>query len=602
MTKKVSTVALAAVLLFCSVVPVPTGAAMFDRARVNQAYANPVAGTAAEMALLALQAACIAGGIYIAGTTINEFNVNSQEIYDAFSDYYTTQNNISASELEAILAGSYTNGNIDLSALTAAGITGAIPGFAQVLMNGGYAVGGADSNGALVSRMGVNGVDYPLYSGSMSHYEDVMQYNANESRFTYLAGYMQFKQQGYNYTFVRYFFTDPPSDGVVPLRVASNASFGAELRLSNVKTVYFDLRDDGSIGAISSRTGSYESFYGVNTVNGYPSNSSVHNMLLSSCAYAVSGYNNVVSTGVAQGVLATVADGVTAGTFARMNEGIVQAFNPTAEQLQMGYDASILQGVEQAVADLGTISTGIAALDATMNGLLGVCQGIASTLSNTVVGQYCAAVTQWLGATPFGTVMGTVIDGLDAIPDSVADGAAVVAGGVAALPGALEGVIEGVLEGVFGQPLAIPGFLQDILAGVQAIPGALEGAIEGITFPEWRWPEAPEIPRVDGEPVPFALSADLIADMQTDLRDKVPFCYLIRIGESLGTLFGNLQTSRSFYFDMDVPVAGSVHFDGESFLNQPLLGSNIADVIRICATALLCTGLLYGAYKVAREL
>lgn len=102
--------------------------------------------------------------------------------------------------------------------------------------------------------------------------------------------------------------------------------------------------------------------------------------------------------------------------------------------------------------------------------------------------------------------------------------------------------------------------------------------------------------------MPLALPPGLTTnDLSVNLRNKVPFCYVVRTQDALGALNSNWGSNRSFYFDIDVPYAGTLRFDGELMLSQQVGNFDMAQTFRVLITSLLCLGLLYRSYKVVER-
>ena len=84
-----------------------------------------------------------------------------------------------------------------------------------------------------------------------------------------------------------------------------------------------------------------------------------------------------------------------------------------------------------------------------------------------------------------------------------------------------------------------------------------------------------------------------------DIKDKVPFCYVIRSRDALASMFSNFSNNRSFYFELSFPYSDeTLSFDGEPVLGQSMGFLDIATTIRLLVTALICMALLFRAYKV----
>lgn len=592
--KRFTSAVLAALLLLFAVAPVPSNVYALDRLRYERAHANPLVIGGVELGYEAAVTLLGMAGVYVGATTLDEYGPQMQALVDDFTAYVNANGYFNEYNCDLSQYVDETGQNINVKAAYDAGFYDMVQSY----------LGSENARAILADGTVSNAIDKPVhkeYQGHAFYTVDQIPYMSlylTDSAFSRRVLTDGMQVIGYQYLEhvdgaekYRVWL----ASGSTPKNFTYNENDGNPYLYASSFTKYdFKVKDNALVG------GSVGGNYGMYV---YTDNSGA--MFSKSAVISVGGsvLENVAGVSPFAGVFSPANVSARIGEIANGVYDKVRIFNPTAEQLEAGYDfQTIVSG------ELAGISTGIEGLDRAINTLIGVTSAISSWLSSTLFGQYCANVTTWLGDTPFGNVMGTVIDGVSDIPGHVDDAGQVVAGGIAALPGA----IEGVLERTFPDSVAIPGVLEQTLSGVQAIPASIQsvidavnsgvldltGAIEGVMEMRPQWPkwESPE-----GEVEAFFVPTGTTDGVQVKLEDKVPFCYVVRSQAALTSMFANFSSNRSFYLDMEIPNAGSVHFDGESVLSQNLGLTDIATTIRIALTGLLCFALLYRAYKVVEE-
>jgi len=607
-TRRLTGAALAALLLFFACVPVPTNVQALDRVRYQKAYAGPEAvvlgGTPAMLLTLMGMA-----GVYVACNTDGEWLENSAALASDFAQFVNENGYVNEYNCDISQYVDETGQNIDVSAAYAGGFYTMLQAYLDSESASQLMGEGANSVATHKKSVSIDGHDFPMtdsipYANRVLSYPSVQELTGQGFA---LVGYNA-KQNG-NYLTIDYMFVKSTlAEGIpVQLSYVGNEVYRADFQSGTErKYVLVTMVNNEISGSVSPSNGYWSHWQsnglGLKMYTG--ANFSYQGATLVPGA-AVSEYAGVFDPASVQARLGEIASGAV---------DKVRIFEPTAEQLEAGYDyQTIMQN------ELAGINTGIEGLDQAINTLIGITSAISSWLSSTLFGQYCANVTTWLGDTPFGNIMATVIDGVTDIPGHVDDAGEVVAGGIAALPGA----IEGVLERTFPDSVAIPGVLQDVLAGVQAIPATLADVVSAVQTGVMDITAAlenvgnikPNMPEQTDEPMQFALPPAMQADYMNDLRDRVPFCYVVRMQEAMQGLSGNMTYSqaqglraqsssydmRSFYFDVEIPYAGEVRFDAEPFLSQQFGALDIATTIRILVSVLLCYGILLRAYKVVER-
>lgn len=596
--KKPLTVALAAVLVFMALFPVPVGARSLDRARFQEANANPA--VAAPLIITTALAAC---GVYVAGYDMTAYANNQQTISGQFIEFCA--DNLYHEDIDAATAAIQSavtpGGAIDMGVLSSLGILGLIPNFATGLLEGGQAVSGDNSLAGSTGVLYIGNKPFPTIQNTpsfLTNAQDKVARRTGRNDYDFVALWVGVSPT-YNYI-MRYYFYFAPS--------------GATWNFYDY-TSYQAVKSDGIYEVQinqDTRNGELTTF-NADSVSVEFSNSSY--LLNPDYEWVMRNEGVVTSTGFVS-TSAAVVNGTIAANTAAYPTTQVQPFEPTAEQLATGYDVSAI--LEAINSNTGTIE-GVAAQLGSIAGLLSPVAGIAANVQsikdawtttmtaqatpfpwlNSLLSPITAgvqAVQSWIGDTPFPNIMQTVLDGVQAIPDGIRNLGDDLTGslegvldGVLSIPGTLEGVLDGVLEGV----KAIPGSIAQVIEAVQAGVVDLTGALDAVMHPQ--------LPQFEPPSGSIAVPPGTLQAAEFDINDKVPFCYVIRARDAIGSMFANFSGNRSFYFDLDIPNAGTVTFDGEVVLSQSMGGLDIATTIRILATALLCLGLLYRAYKVVER-
>lgn len=630
--KKPLTVALAAVLVLMALFPVPVGARSLDRARFQEANANPA--LAAPLIIGTALAAC---GVYVAGYDIAAYSSNRETISGQFVQFCA--DNLYHEDIDAATAAIQSavtpGGAVDMGVLSSLGILGLIPAFSEGLISSNQAVNGVSSLESMQGVLNIGNHQFAYASGipavvATHSSEQLAQAQANG--YADLVAMSVATEKNGNVTYQLY-FTDASTMTASLYETTSGGADYSQLRLKFYgQVVTLTCLNTGAYSSgITNVTTRNTISVCLNGVRDLSAASTVDRFwyVYQGIEYPVTGYD--VSNGMVSRATAVVNGEIAANTAAYPTSQ-VQPFEPTAEQLAAGYDtSSILDAIN---SNTGTVE-GIAAQLGTLAGLLSPVAGIAANVqsikdawTNTSTAQTTPfpwldalwdslfgilgatplpdllspitlgvqAVQSWIGDTPFPTIMQTVIDGVQAIPDGIRNLGQDLTGsleglldGVLSIPGTLEGVLDGVLEGV----QAIPGSIEQVIEAVQAGVVDLTGALDAVMHPQ--------LPQFEPPSGSIAVPPGTLQAAEFDIKDKVPFCYVIRARDALGSMFANFNGNRSFYFDLDIPNAGTVTFDGEVVLSQNMGGLDIATTIRVLATGLLCLGLLYRAYKVVER-
>lgn len=587
---------LAVVLFFAVCFPVPI---TDDDIRYGQAYGY--AGSAAAYAALGTIAAV--AGLYFVATTDQDYQTAVANTFDSLC----TQLNVSGASLESTLEG-YANskGEVNMAAVDPSIISG-LSSLANAGYQGGTVIEGDNSLGGPLMYLSnvyflTDGVEPDLSvfpannqppAGSI-YLETIVQSNGNY-RYVYMKSMNTFEVKN----------TSSGSGGVTRLNSKS---------YSPGRFPYWSFDSEGN----------YLSYYtGASIgINDYRDTSEVSHV--NPAVPIIYGSDLPVRAVVADGVSAVATPALLSG--AATVSGVYDIFSPTAAQLEAGY--SVADVVEAVNNNTGTVEgignqledvlSGVASLSTTLSGINALVNTISTTFSglaqspfawlqswwNTLSGWW-AQLLAWLGASPFGTVMGTVISGVQAIPDGIRQLGDDITAGLDAIPGAIEGILNGdlvgVLEGILDGILDIPASIATDLAGViDAIQSAVAELVAGLsaaTF-SFQWPGLPTFSGSGSVGLPSGMGQGL----ETDLRDKVPFCYLLRSRDAVVSMINNFSSNRSFYFDLDIPFSNDrLHFDAEPFLSQRFGGLDIAQTVRVLVTWLLCLGLLYRSYKIVER-
>lgn len=641
--KKALTVALSAVLVFVALVPVPVGNQRVDSVTHQKAEAA-VPAVAVPVIAATVLAAC---GVYIVGTTEITYNGNRTTVANALIQYLgnTIYDGTEAAS-EALSSCVTPEGNIDLGALAQTGILGAIPAFASAMIEQGSATVGENSVLSPVFNLSGNSIkvagDTPFHQEMLEAAGVTMNI---PDRYYYIGGcYYDFQldsssTQASKYLF--YFYYDVAPDGTVNL-TTSNDSQG-NLILWTPQYCYYDevrLRADGSVYQVDSGS------LGRSRLKLFYDYTPAYETELSAL-HSFNVNNSSITSAVDDAINMRVKSDVLSDSFVAP-ETTVEPFEPTAEQLEAGYDSTAvieaqigevngnladviarINAQTQALSGIGTTlealrglvngtATNVDAISVALNSFPGLLQGIldaVTPLNNGLSGILTAlnplaailsAVTSILGvltglqASPFtwlsswwGTLTANwqdLLDWLGATPfgqavDGVIDALGQVGAGVAS--GAAD-VLGGVQA--LGQTLA--GELQGVLDGVLSIPASIAATLDGILAAE---AEAQYTPSGEG----LRLRDELRAQLEAQLDMKAPFCYMRRMQALASTVSGNFGGSPSFYFDVDMPYAGVQRFDAGELLNQEWGTLTLAQYIRVMITATLCAGLLAVSLKIA---
>lgn len=332
----------------------------------------------------------VANGIYIAGTTAQEFDANAASVYSDFSAYYTLQNNVSQAELETMLAAAYSNGEVDLKNLFDHGIPQAIPGFAEDLLS--------NDKAAVESNSLIPGINvFTFEHNSQSRWIPYAELPWPES---------WFKDSSYLISVVLAWCVYEPGTRIGVPRDAELSVYRLNTDRTDLNeppydfdTVYSNRIMKTTYHAIVQN----ESYYkfipgGVQNLgaggNGIPTeNTSI--FLNSAYEYLIGGQTPgtaviastkeaVVSTQLMQniqnGIAVEALDGVT---------GTVKAFVPTNAILADGYDSSILNSTDSVTGHILTIDNILPALQMYDTNLMGVIDAkIDAALGSIINGSY----------------------------------------------------------------------------------------------------------------------------------------------------------------------------------------------------------------------
>lgn len=595
-TKRLTGAALAALLLFFACVPVPTNLQAWDRVRYQKAYAGAeiaVLGGTPGMLLTLMGMA----GVYVACHSDGEWLENSAAVASDFAQFVNENGYVNEYNCDISQYVDETGQNIDVQAAYDGGFYDmlqaylASEGVSQTFENGNSSAAGTQK-----SSFVYNGVNYP--AASEFPYAQYMTETTSEmlSQGKVLVGYAYegTLASGYRLGYTYYYAELPVAFETNYTQAAGNTLKSIEVLTGKSFQV---VKSDGSLysigsGTVNGRLTVYETYS-----SRYFLNAGVPIVVNGNEVSATSGYTHA-------GVFdpATVSSRI--GEIANGAVSKVRVFEPTAEQLEAGYDyQTILQN------ELAGINTGIEGLDNILNSILSVVAPLAglvtapfswmqswwNTLSGwwaellawvraTPLGQFCSTVTEWMGSTPFGNIAATVIDGVQAIPGAVARAGQAVLEGVQAIPGAISGTLEGIREGVLSLPLSIA----DVVAAVQAGVVDLTGALESVTGMKLT-------PSGNG----LHVSDEVKLRLDAMLDAKAPFCYLRRAQATAASVAGNFTSNADFYIDVDIPFAGTQRFDAGEILNRQWGSLTVAQYIRMLFTASLCAGLLAVSVRIA---
>lgn len=267
-------------------------------------------------------------------------------------------------------------------------------------------------------------------------------------------------------------------------------------------------------------------------------------------------------------------------------------------------------------APLSVLLSPLAGIATIVSALTGQ-SGIIEWLGNTPIGDLFAgvsagiasitgavtAISAWLGVNPLATLWADVV--------SIASGVNDVSSWWGTLSGWWEGLnqwlgVDGILEGLTWDDVlasllagvlsgALSGTLADVIAAIRGAVLDVVGAIEGVTFPEipeLEWPKIKEKEPGDALPIalpPFGGGGD------ADFSRKAPFAYIAAFSETVQAI--RFPSNTSFYFDLQMPEAGTVRFDASPWLMYQVNGVTVAYLLRIALTAGMCALLVGVAWK-----
>lgn len=577
--KKAVTVVLSAVIVFVMAFPVPMNVQLIDKARYEKANANPVA------AAVVVGTALAAYGVLVAGASTAEYTANLNSMY---SDLESASGMTSAA-FDSMLQGAVdSNGNIDLGYLAQQGFFGLVPSVVSNMVNNGNAIVGDNSSAAMNSVLKYGNLTWKSVSSAPSEFSQVVGNYPDYNDWSKVIGYVKYRYEYQTNRYYRYKFYYENNSTNLSINSSDSNPYIGTFATSLSVTIY----DSGTVNY--SKSNSVNAQLRVNDVVNSTDSTSWY--LNSNYSFPQTLSSLSKSVGSEASFVAAIKQAIIDGS-ASIPTSTVEAFNPTAEQLSTGYTTADV--VEAVSSGTGEVTGSIQGLQDWFSNNWGIFGQILAAILG--IASNVTAIADWAGTTPFPTIMSNVLNGITAIPGAISSAAGSlgdvlgdtlddVVSGVNAIPGLLNGTLEGIRTGV----LSIPASIADVVAAVQAGVVDLTGAIEAVgdLFFNFR------LPIDTGQTVSIALPSGMPQAVEFDLSNKVPFCYLIRTQSALQSMFGNFQSNRSFYFDLQVPNAGTVRFDGEPVLSQSFGIMDIAQTIRALVTGVLCLGLLYRAYKI----
>ena len=175
--KKAMTVALAAVVVFMMVFPVPIGVQSVDRARYERADANPAIAVP-----VIVGTALAAYGVYVAGTSASDYNVNLGDVYsglsqgtqyysNAWATYVQEQGSFDAAMQSAITVDGQS---INLGVLEQNGFFDTVNSYSAYLVSNGDAVIGSTSASANEEVFTLKGLAFPSISEAPEMFASVL--------------------------------------------------------------------------------------------------------------------------------------------------------------------------------------------------------------------------------------------------------------------------------------------------------------------------------------------------------------------------------------------------------------------------------------------
>lgn len=635
-SSKVTSIVLSAVLCFWMAFPV-SAFVKPERAEANPAIAIPVIfGTALA-----------AGGVFVAGSSLSQYNANLQSVYDGFShatsqwsqswgEYVSAQGSFNQAMSSCVTA----DGTISLQTLTDAGFFDSLNSYSAYCVQQGTMAAG-DSSRIVHSYEVLGGYKFD---------RNWMGYPGVYGQTAVVAAIAEIAQEGYT-NFVGYEFYNTPinigyksypqnvqlffysSDTITP---STSTWYDVPyMKLSGKRIIvgYSDSEiatttDNGSLSWNSYENPHYADRYGANRYVCVNPSINIDLSGLSTLEYEDESKVAAVGSGVAD------------------TSATVQPFEPTAEQLATGFDSSAIvdainsgnaqtnAGINEVISTLtGTIGgvlndikTGINGLETAIGtainaGAASVVSGVSSAIStgvntlSTVLNDIRTAsqtIEQTLGGAISTTLTG-IATGIAGVGTTLGDIWGDLQGwytdwlawvGTTPLGALIAQVIAALNAGV----LDLAGLLELVNAGVLDLSTAIElvqtavqdgvaeitGAIEGIQFPSFEWP------KVEGSPQVALTPGDMRSSMDAVIQDKAPFAYMYTFGEGIQSLEYSSEPKFRMRHTFDI-VADEVEIDinAEPWLNRDIGGVTIAQLLRASVTLTLCMGLLYGAYKTA---
>lgn len=627
-SRKVTSIALAAVLCFWMAFPV-SAFVKPERAEANPAIAIPIIfGTALA-----------AGGVYVAGASMTQYNANLQSVYDGFQqatsqwsqswgEYVSVQGSFEQAMNSCVTA----DGTIQLQTLADAGFFDSLNTYSAYCVQNGSMVEGVNSAIGRYSVADLGGYTVATCAGMPAMF-DIMTFETSGS-YTVFGGYNE--ESGSNYVNSKLcepwgyaYFVDGETQS---LRFNNNG----EVVIPCMRVTWGIYENNA--GAKTGRTTSASGYtLKVNGVNDPILNSQVDWSVGAEGANYYTDVNKKVKAGASPAVIDGTATAPTS---------TVQPFEPTAEQISAGFDSSAVinainsgtaetsAGINDVISTLtGTIGGVLNDIKTGVNGLESAIGTAISTGASIVVSGVSSAITT--GVNTLSTVLNDIKTASQTIEQTLGGAISTtltgIATGIAGI-GTTLGDIWGDLQGWYTDWLAwvgttplgaliaqviaalnagvldLSGLLELVNAGVLDLSTAIElvqtavqdgvaeitGAIEGIQFPSFEWP------KVEGSPQVALPPGDMRSSMDAVIQDKAPFAYMYTFGEGIQSLEYSSEPKFRMRHTFDV-VADEVEIDinAEPWLNRDLGGVTIAQLLRASVTLTLCMGLLYGAYKTA---
>lgn len=287
--------------------------------------------------------ALTAGGVYIGGTTLTQYNANLDSIYDGFSqatgqwsqswsDYVSAKGSFDNAMNSCVTA----DGNIELQTLSDAGFFDSLDSYSAYCVSNGTMATGPSSLGTVTQSFNMYGMTFNTFSSVpwanyFQTYIDQMQ--ASNPSYVHMVSLL-IQQNGSNTDYTLYYYD---SDRVP---VYDNSSYHS--MYNNRKTfryAYIQVNNSGGLNASRSGVSSTSSFdiYDNTKVYDSASNTGFGSYVNPDVTF-VNANNPSVTGELVQGQegLATYDAKVVPST------STVAPFEPTAEQLAAGYSSSDL--------------------------------------------------------------------------------------------------------------------------------------------------------------------------------------------------------------------------------------------------------------------